>query len=948
MKQLYRIITVFLLAIFWADVAYAQYEVAIEDELLQDTCLSYLTGLWYYNLGDEEFKEPSHDIASKMYFEMAVRSFEQHEKEHPQHDYTNLFLGQSYYYLALLESHITTGGPEYNKKVNEYAQNALQHLPQDNTIMRFICYAISGLCFVDEQNDHDASNAFQEALNYNLDFSSNPILLYFYKWSLYQHSYLCYSSYLNNISYSINKCGSIQETPTLDTCSGDQQLEHCIDDLNRLVGIEQNGSDDHQIDSSALVLLGNCYYYKGEYEQAKRCYEKSGNLLLYDEIKNRDNFVNHFNQGILLYYGDSLNGVEPDTCIAFQEFEKAIECDVNYKKHPAFIPYYKNVLFQHAAILFDSYRFNIPDTTNNCDPIKEIPEWATCVGDHQLDRCIDDLNHIVTLDQAESEINSIDTTALALLGECHYYKKEYKEATECYEKSGIASDQLDILPAFIFWDSYNQQGLIESEQAKVLLETIIEKWRNDPTYYRSLYLDDANYENSVGEMSELAHSLMGYYIDKEEYDKAFDFWIKIKNNFSLDTTLIYYEGICRYNLGDPTAIEQMEFAIRMNPTSSKLHSGYLAMQMMQGKFSSKTPLENAGFAPKQNDTTYYMLKGLACYYEKDYTAAKENYDGVYNLDPSPENALMLAFCYQKIVETKSHPETRQLDSIYARKYFQEVVSKEERIGKYCYAPYAYCYLNDYDKAAEIMEDILNTELVSPAISEQDKETCHDIHYRAAEIYASVGNKKKAKKHFKKALEYQHDPLTLALAEKAPLLTSIHKYVEKEVGRYKKHQSITVSPIHRDTLFCDIPFEKNGNYNTKTINCKINGKTVNNMLFDPGADYIQLTSQWAFDSIGIVDEDIIGCLSPKDANGKKSGLQLVSLKTVEFGDIVLENVQALINPNTKAPLLLGCTVLNNLKVETPSPVNKGMIRLTYIKESIEISEDKKNTDNQQGE
>lgn len=930
MKQLHRIIVAFFLVLFVAGFAYAQSEDNEISSVQFDTCASFRDGCIFLERGKDGIRR-NWLPESRFNLKDAVSSFERHLLEHPCHDSTAYYLGYSYYLLSLLDS-----TSNQTSLVDDYHQNT-----KYDRIARFKMHYYCGFnsYFGDtmrgiEPDYCEAFDEFNKALAYIDDLGLSADLRPFYKNLYYQHACLLFDAYHNSNGVPDNSyiCNEIIEQPDWISCMGEQPLDHCIDDLSRLVNIDQEDIEKNNYDTLALVLLGECYSYKGEYEKAKECYEKSGNPSLYAE----KTFLKHYNQAVSLYYGDTLNCVEPDYCGAFQELDKAIACNINYHECKDYVLIYKSALSCRANLLFLSHVNNLPDTRNLCGGTKEKTIWDTCIGGHQLDRCIDDLNRLIDIEQEDQ----MDPNTLVRLGECYYYKGEYKKATECYEKSSIVPSQLDIIPATFFWDAYNKQGIIENEQTKALIETTVEGWRNNPTYYRLLYLDDGNYENSLGEMSELAHFFIGYYIDKEEYDKAFDFWNKIKNNFSLDTTLIYYEGRCRYFLGDPAAIEQMEFAIRMNPTSSKLHSEYLAMQMLQGKLSSTMPWGNAGFAPKQNDTLYYMLKGVACYYEKNYYAAKEYYDEVYNLDPSPYNALMLALCYQKIVETKSHPETRQLDSMYARKYFQVVVSKEEMIGKYSYAPYAYYYLNDYDKSVEIMEDILNTELVSPAISEKDKETCHDIHYQTAEIYALVGNKKKAKKHFKKALEYQHDPLVLTLAERAPLLTRIHKYVEKEIGRYKKQQGTTVSPIHRDTLFCDIPFEKNGNYNTKTINCKINGKQVNNMLFDPGADYIQLTPQWAFDSIGIVDEDIIGCLSPKDANGKKNGLQLLSLKTVEFGDIVLENVQALVNPNPNAPLLLGCTVLNNLKVEMPSPVNKGMIRLTYIKESIEIPENKK--------
>ena len=189
--------------------------------------------------------------------------------------------------------------------------------------------------------------------------------------------------------------------------------------------------------------------------------------------------------------------------------------------------------------------------------------------------------------------------------------------------------------------------------------------------------------------------------------------------------------------------------------------------------------------------------------------------------------------------------------------------------------------------------------------------------------------KKARYHIKKAFQYYNDPLRLAIVLEAPLLVPIQSDVEREVNRYINLR------VSKDTIVCDIPFNKRTQDYTRTVSCKINGKTIDDMLFDPGADKVQLSRDKAKE-IGITEDDIIDpTYLVKDANGRKVQVPLVSLKRVEIGDIVLENVQAIINNAPDAQLLLGCTVWNNLKVEMPSPVNKGMIRLTYIKESVEI-------------
>ena len=769
-----------VLAFIWADVGWAQDDKAIEDELLQDTCLSYLTGLYYYNLGDKEFTEPSHDIASKMYFEMAVRNFEQHEKKHPQHEYTTLFLGQSYYFLTLLESNIIRVYPEYNTKVHKYAQKALHYLPQSYTAMRFICYTISGLCYFNEQNNCDAYNAFSQALSYNLDFSSNLSLLEFYKEALYYRSFL----------------------------------------------------------------------------------------------------------------------------------------------------------------LFNSYIQSIPDTISVYGNQKNIPEWATCMGDQQFDRCFDDLNRLINLEQEESDKTQIDTLVLILLGECHFIKGEYEKATDCYEKSGVNPEQLVLLngPLSIsyFMNSYVKQGKGTSKQFENLWKTGAEYWYE---HYRFLYMDQACYKNKEGVMLLYAQNTMAYYLAKGEYAKGLDFWFKIKNNFSFDGTLRCYQGWCRYFLDDVTsAQEDLGFAADLNPKDRLAHFGVLMSNLNNGIFLSSPPM---GDTINSIDTLYYLLGGLSSYNEKDYESAKRYYLNMDKLNPNLDNTFMLAMCYQMLAERENKTEQRDRFEASAEKYFRKVIAEESATGEFSNSPYAYIYIHEPDKAIEVIERILQTNLIST----DDSLACWGIHHQAAEVYTKVGELKnrksyvkKAKRHLKKALEYCHSPMILACTEKAPLLTPIHDYVENEVAKYRKQQDLVESSVYRETIVCDIPYKKNGLSNTRTIDsCYINDSLVSNMLFDPGADYVKLTKKEA-KRIGITENDYIGWTPLESAFGKLEYKPLVSLDKFQIGDITLENVQAIIDESSNARLLIGCTVWNNLTVEMPA--NKMIIRLTYVKESIEIPEDKK--------
>lgn len=921
MKQLHRIVVVFFLVFFVAGFACAQSEDnGIINRTQIDTCKSFLDGKYFLQWGifcfNAEWFFESYD-----HIKHAISSFEQNLVEHPCHDSTAFYLGYSYYYLILLNRADNNG---------EYYEKALCYLPNTDTLSRFVthCYygqyllssdSLSGI----EPDYCKAFNEFNKAMECIVDIDLNTNLLPLYKELYYRHACLLFDSYYNSISLldTTTFYKEVVELPDWVSCMGEQPLDRCIDDLSRLVNIDQEDIEKNNYDTLALVLLGECYSYKGEYEKAKECYEKWGNPTLYAE----KTFLKHYNQAVSLYNGDTLNCVEPDYCGAFQEFETILGSDAGFEKDSLLFPYIKSILYLHADLLLKSYCINIPDTTNTCGLNNEIPEWDSCIGDQQLDRCIDDLHRIIHLGQSEGDTNNLDTLALVMLGECHYYKKEYKKATECYEKSGVSPEHLDIRAAFCFWHSYILIG-INDERYDALLGQIIEAYRNNYALYHLLYRDvsDDKLFGKEGDSKDVdesllksVHTFLLYYIGKKEYDKALDFWLKIKNNFSLSPILLMDQAFCRMYLGDFSAIS--DFAYAYNLKSLR-------------KVPEKDQLNDDVDPFKIIKDAYNDIALSALYIEGNYEDAREYYSAIEK--PTPEENLMLGVCYKKLNKEEG-----------AKRCFYEVISMEDSIGKISETPYAYLFLGESDKAVESMENLLNTGFPSKICNKNDSLDCFGIHYQAAEIYAKVGRLGEAQWHISKALEYYHDPWALATALKMPLLDTIRNYIEQEVNRYRENLGILESKILRDTIVCDIPFKKSSDY-TRTVKCKLQ---MNNLikeielLFDPGADKCQFNIDDA-KNLGITNNDIIACIPLKDANGMVVIKPLVSLNKVTIGDIELENVQAVIDSTSNAKSLLGCTVLNNLKVEMPSPVNKGEIRFTYVKESIIIPESKKTLKN----
>lgn len=98
------------------------------------------------------------------------------------------------------------------------------------------------------------------------------------------------------------------------------------------------------------------------------------------------------------------------------------------------------------------------------------------------------------------------------------------------------------------------------------------------------------------------------------------------------------------------------------------------------------------------------------------------------------------------------------------------------------------------------------------------------------------------------------------------------------------------------------------------------------IFDTGAGMISMSSTEAsflYKQGTLTDDDFLGTLNFIDANGDITPGIVVRLRTVKIGNKTLENIEASIVDNNKAPLLLGQSALAKF----------GKISIDYTKGTI---------------
>lgn len=109
---------------------------------------------------------------------------------------------------------------------------------------------------------------------------------------------------------------------------------------------------------------------------------------------------------------------------------------------------------------------------------------------------------------------------------------------------------------------------------------------------------------------------------------------------------------------------------------------------------------------------------------------------------------------------------------------------------------------------------------------------------------------------------------------------------------------------------------------------VNGLNLD-FVFDTGASSISLSAAEATVMARqgkITEDDVVGEAQFSDANGDVSVGTIVTLRTVQIGDITLHNVEASVVDNIQAPLLLGQTALSKF----------GKVTIDYNNNTIEFN------------
>lgn len=252
--------------------------------------------------------------------------------------------------------------------------------------------------------------------------------------------------------------------------------------------------------------------------------------------------------------------------------------------------------------------------------------------------------------------------------------------------------------------------------------------------------------------------------------------------------------------------------------------------------------------------------------------------------------------------------------------FKTVLEKDTIPEKYSCRQYAHFYLGEKEEAIKCMNIILKNE------------NSDGNNYDAACLYSLMGEKEKSLSHLRKAFELGYRKFHHARVDRDLNNIRTLKEFEDLLKEYEEVHQQEIDSNKGDSdeyeeKVVEIPFTKEGE--VCKVKCSINGLPLY-LIFDTGASDVSMSdveANFMFKNEYLTSQDVEGRQNYMTADGNVVAGTVVNLRNVNFGGVELNNIQASIVKNQRAPLLLGQSVLKRLgKIEIDN--EKRILKITY--------------------
>ena len=396
----------------------------------------------------------------------------------------------------------------------------------------------------------------------------------------------------------------------------------------------------------------------------------------------------------------------------------------------------------------------------------------------------------------------------------------------------------------------------------------------------------------------------------EEYAKAVGYYKR-----ALELYPAYYYAYrtyaCYEALGDyEHALEYIDYSIELDSTEvgDLLSKADLLYYMGRTEECIKTIDKYVDAAPDYFGG--YYRRGFYKDNTRDVEGAIEDYSMAIALNPD--------FAYAYLGRADMY--TLQGDKEAARADFYKVVEIDTVPDTDACAMYAYLELGERGKAKEFMQRVID--------ENPDDE---GVYYDAACLYSRMGEKEKAVNYLRQSFEKSyHDFVHIDNDDDLDAIREMEEF-KSLIEEYKEKYQWSVESKAKtfEEVVVEVPFTKDGSM--CVVKCTINNLPLH-FIFDTGASIVSMSdveATFMMKNGYLSSKDVVGKQHFLNADGSVSEGTILNLRNVNFGGVSLDNIQASVVKNQRAPLLLGQTVMQKLgRIEIDN--ERRVMKITYKK------------------
>ncbi|MBR5147682.1 MAG: retroviral-like aspartic protease family protein, partial [Bacteroidaceae bacterium] len=307
----------------------------------------------------------------------------------------------------------------------------------------------------------------------------------------------------------------------------------------------------------------------------------------------------------------------------------------------------------------------------------------------------------------------------------------------------------------------------------------------------------------------------------------------------------------------------------------------------------------------------YNVRAIYKMCNNDLKGAIEDFSMAIELEPE------MAYIYTRRGEVYK----RMGNEEAAKADFLKVVELDTVSNRMSTAMYAFQALGELDKAKEFMQRLID--------EEPDYE---GNYYDAACLYVRMGEKEQALEYLRQAFEHGYrDFAHIAVDYDMDSMREVDEF-KALIEEYKEKYQWGTSDAEEKTyeeLTLEVPFTKDGDM--CMVKCTINNLPLH-FIFDTGASIISISdveANFMMKNGYLSSKDVVGKQHFMTADGSVSEGTVLNLRNVNFGGLTLDNVQASVVKNQRAPLLLGQSVMQKLgRIEIDN--EQRVLKITYKK------------------